>query len=114
MLRLTRNLRAYFAEEVLQRQPPALRQVLMELSILTVVGREVAQAVTGRSDVGKLLRKHRIAACSCVGPSASAAAIIFIRCSVKLAARPVARRRCQSRRIAPSACGGALGSQRRV
>lgn len=57
VLHLTRNLRAYFAEEVLDRQPATLRRVLVELSILPVVGREVAQAVTGRSDVGKLLEE---------------------------------------------------------
>ena len=57
VLRLTRNLRAYFAEEVLERQPAALRQMLTELSVLPVVGREIAQAVTGRSDVGKLLEE---------------------------------------------------------
>lgn len=57
VLRLWRNLRFYFAEEVLDRQPAELRQVLADLSILPVVGRELAQAVTCRPDVGRLLEQ---------------------------------------------------------
>ena len=57
VLRLMRNLRNYFAEELFEGLPPALLQLCTELSILPVMEREIAQAITGRSDIGRLLEE---------------------------------------------------------
>jgi LuxR family maltose regulon positive regulatory protein len=45
----------YFLDEVLQAQPPHIRQFLLETSILDTFTPELAEAVTGRSDARRLL-----------------------------------------------------------
>ncbi len=52
-----REVASYFAEEVLDRQPPELQDFLLETSVLTELTPELCLLVTGREDAGELLAR---------------------------------------------------------
>jgi LuxR family transcriptional regulator, maltose regulon positive regulatory protein len=47
----------YLVEEVLHRQPPAIREFMLQTSIVDVISPELADALTGRSDGARILER---------------------------------------------------------
>jgi LuxR family maltose regulon positive regulatory protein len=52
-----REVASYFTEEVLERQPPAVQEFLLETSVLTELTPGLCALVTGRDDAGEFLAR---------------------------------------------------------